>query len=69
MPAVATMYDWTWRTATLAAEYRCEAIIGWETWAGAPVGIKCHKPAKLYGVAALCEDCAKVILKSKPKAS
>jgi len=53
----------------LAAEYRCEAIIDWETWAGAPVGIKCHKPAKLYGVAALCEDCAKVILKPKPKSS
>lgn len=49
-------------------EYRCEAGVDVDYSGFAPVVKLCGKPAKLYGIAALCEDCAAVILsRDKPE--
>jgi len=48
-------------------EYRCEASTGWEMVGSNPRINTCGKPAKLYGIAALCDE-HKDILKKYPQA-
>lgn len=50
-------------------EYRCEAGVDVDSSGFAPVIMKCGKPAKLYGMAALCDDCAPKILDRYKKPS
>lgn len=38
-------------------DWSCEAGIGVDDTGFAPVIIKCGKPARLRGIAALCDDC------------
>ena len=46
----------------MSGHERCEAVIDVQDSSLGPHLIKCGKPAKIYGMAALCDDCAPKIL-------
>lgn len=49
-------------------EYRCEAGVDVDYSGFAPLIRTCGKPAKLYGMAALCDECAPKILTQEAEA-
>jgi hypothetical protein len=42
-------------------QYTCEAVVSETTVSGKPTLVKCGKPARLRGIATVCDECWKRI--------